>query len=428
MMDEILIILILILLNGLFAMSEIAIVSSRKSRLDELLRKGRKKAKLVIALSENPNRFLSTVQVGITLISILIGVFGGRDFALMLATKLGWLGFSPVTTERIALAIVVVIITFFSITIGELLPKRIGLTNPERISMAVAQPMMFLSKLTAPFVWLLSVSTDFLVKLLDIRKRTESQVTEEEIRALIEEGTEGGAIQEIEQDIVERVFHLGDQRIGALMTTRGNIVWLDSLDTNEQNLQIIKDNTHSVYPLCEEELDNILGIIYAKDLLIAMLVDPDLDLKKYIKPVNYVPSDQKAYEVLERFKASKIHYAFVVDEFGSIEGMVTINDILDGLVGDITDTDEPEIVEREDGTWLIDGQLAFFEFIHEFEIENYDYSQDQFHSMGGFAIHELKSIPKAGDRFDWNGFRFEIIDMDGNRVDKILLTKLPEAE
>ncbi|MGE5425010.1 MAG: hemolysin family protein [Syntrophothermus sp.] len=427
-MEEILIIFILILLNGLFAMSEIAIVSSRKSRLDELLRKGRKKAKLVIALSEKPNRFLSTVQVGITLISILIGVFGGRDFAMMLAPKLGWLGFSVVFTERLSLVIVVMIITFFSIIIGELLPKRIGLTNPERIAMAIAPAMIFLSKLAAPFVWLLSVITDFLMNFFNVRKRSESQVTEEEIKALLEEGTEGGAIQEIEQDIVERVFHLGDQRIGALMTTRGNIIWLDSNDTNEQNLQIIKDNTHSVYPLCEDELDNILGIVYAKDLLIAMLKEPDLDLKKYIKPVNYLPSDQKAYEVLEKFKASKIHYAFVVDEFGSIEGMVTINDILDGLVGDITDTDEPEIIQREDGSWLIDGQLAFFEFIHEFEIENYDYSQDQFHSLGGFAIHELKSIPRAGDSFSWNGYHFEIMDMDGNRVDKILLTKLPEEK
>jgi putative hemolysin len=423
MTEQILILVFLILLNGLFAMSEIAIVSSRKSRLEELMRKGSKKAKLVLHLSESPNRFLSTIQVGITLIAILIGVFGGTGLAHELDVRLLNMGMTEPLSYNLSLIIVIFLITFFSIIAGELVPKRIGMTNPESIAMAIAKPMLVLSKIMLPFVWLLSSSTAFIVDLFGIRKKTDSQVTEEEIRALLEEGTEVGEIQEIEQDIVERVFHLGDQRIGALMTHRNDIAWLNTEDPNDANVKIITDNTHSVYPLCDKELDHVLGIIYAKDLLIAMLKEPDLDLRKYVKKVNIVPSDKKAYQVLEKFKETRIHCGLVVDEFGSIEGIISINDILDGLVGDITDMDEPEVIKRPDNSWLIDGKLAFFEFIHEFEIADYDFTGAQFHSIAGFVIHQLKEIPKPGDSFDWGGYHFEIMGMDGNRIDKILLTK-----
>jgi putative hemolysin len=404
-------------------MSEIAIVSSHKSRLEELMRRGNRKAKLVLHLSESPNRFLSTIQVGITLIAILIGVFGGSGLTHELDARLFRIGIIEPYSYNISLIIIIFLITFFSIIAGELVPKRIGMTNPESIAMAISKPMLVLSKIMFPFVWLLSKTTDFIFELFGIRKKTDSQVTEEEIKALLEEGTEVGEIQEIEQDIVERVFHLGDQRIGALMTYRNDIAWLNAEDPNEANVKIITDNTHSVYPLCEKEIDQVLGIIYAKDLLIAMLKEPDLDLRKYVKKVNIVPSDKKAYQVLEKFKETRIHCGLVVDEFGSIEGIITINDILDGLVGDITDMDEPEVIKRADGTWLIDGKLAFFEFIHEFEIDDYDFTDVQFHSIAGFVIHQLKEIPKKGDSFDWGGYHFEIIDMDGNRIDKILLTK-----
>jgi len=424
MTEQILILVFLILLNGLFAMSEIAIVSSRKSRLEELMRKGNRKAKLVLHLSESPNRFLSTIQVGITLIAILIGVFGGTGLAHELDVILFRMGIAEPISYNLSLTVVILLITFFSIIAGELVPKRIGMTNPESIAMAIAKPMLILSKIMFPFVWLLSSTTDVIVTLFGIRKQTDSQVTEEEIRALLEEGTEVGEIQEIEQDIVERVFHLGDQRIGALMTHRNDIAWLNTEDPNEANVKIITENTHSIYPLCDKELDHVLGIIYAKDLLIAMLKEPNLDLKKYVKKVNIVPSDKKAYQVLEKFKETRIHCGLVVDEFGSIEGIITINDILDGLVGDITDMDEPEVIKRPDNKWLIDGKLAFFEFIHEFEIEDYDFTGAQFHSIAGFVIHQLKEIPKTGDSFNWGGYHFEIADMDGNRIDKILLTKV----
>jgi len=424
MTEQILILVFLILLNGLFAMSEIAIVSSRKSRLEELMRKGNRKAKRVLHLSESPNRFLSTIQVGITLIAILIGVFGGSGLAHELDAKLFNMGLTEPLSYNLSLIIIIFLITFFSIIAGELVPKRIGMTNPESIAMAIGKPMLILSKILMPFVWLLSRTTDIIVDLFGIRKKPDSQVTEEEIRALLEEGTEVGEIQEIEQDIVERVFHLGDQRIGALMTHRNDIAWLNTEDPNDANVKIITDNTHSIYPLCDKELDHVLGIIYAKDLLIAMLKEPNLDLKKYVKKVNIVPSDKKAYQVLEKFKETRIHCGLVVDEFGSIEGIITINDILDGLVGDITDMDEPEVIKRSDNNWLIDGKLAFFEFIHEFEIEDYDFTGVQFHSIAGFVIHQLKEIPKTGDSFDWGGYHFEIADMDGNRIDKILLTKV----
>ena len=424
MTEQVFILIFLILLNGLFAMSEIAIVSSRRSRLEELMRKGNRNAKLVLQLSESPNRFLSTIQVGITLIAILIGVFGGNGLANELDKILLHLGITEPYSFNIALTVVIILITFFSIVVGELVPKRIGMTNPESIAMAIARPMILLSKIMSPFVWLLSTTTEFIVKLFGIKRKSDSQVTEEEIKALLEEGTEVGEIQEIEQDIVERVFHLGDQRIGALMTNRNDITWMNTEDPNEINLKIITSSSHSIYPLCERELDNVLGIIYAKDLLIAMLKDPDLEFKKYVREVNIVPGDKKAYQVLEKFKETRIHCGIVVDEFGSVEGIVTLNDILDGLVGDITDMDEPEVIQRSEDSWLIDGKLAFFEFIHEFEVEDYNPVYAQFHSIAGFVIHQLKEIPKTGDSFIWGGYRFEIVDMDRNRIDKILLTKL----
>lgn len=428
MLEQIVVIFALIFINGLFAMSEIAIVSSRKSRLEELLRKGNKKAQLVLGLSEAPNRFLSTVQVGITLIAIMIGVFSRGSLSGELGNALHNLGLGPQFAQRLAIIVVVLIITFFSIIIGELVPKRIGLSNPEHIAMMVAKTMVGLSRVMSPFVWLLSVSTDFIVRLFNIKTKSDAQVTENEIKALLEEGTEVGTIQEIEQDIVERVFHLGDQRIGALMTTRNDIIWMNIEDPVSENLKKITDNPHSIYPVSDRELDHVLGIIYSKDLLLATIKNPDLDLQDHVKPVNLLPSDQNVYQALEKFKQSRIHYGIVVDEYGSVEGVITLNDIMDGLVGDITDMEEPEVIRRSENSWLIDGKLAFFEFLHEFEIDNEDFTDAKFHTIGGFVIHMLKEIPATGTTFEWNGYHFEIVDMDGNRIDKILLTKLPQKE
>jgi putative hemolysin len=428
MLVQILIIFILILINGFFAMSEISLASSRRSRLEELLKKGYKNAKLVLLLSDSPNRFLSTVQVGITLIAIMIGVFSGGKLSQTLGMTLHNIGVGEQFAYEISVVLIVIIITFFSIVIGELVPKRIGLSDPEMIAMMIVKPMLGVSRIIKPFIWLLSICTDFLVRLFNIKPKTDAQVTENEIKALLEEGTEVGTIQEIEQDIVERVFHLGDQRIGALMTTRNDIIWLNIEDPVEENIRKITDNTHSIYPVSEKDLDHLLGIIYAKDLLLALINDPSLKLKDHIKPVNLLPNDQNAYQVLEKFKETLIHFGVVVDEFGSVEGVITLNDILDGLVGDITDVEEPEVIQRSENSWLIDGKLAFFEFLHEFEIDNEDFSDAQFHTIGGFVIHQLKAIPTTGATFEWNGYHFEIVDMDGNRIDKILLTRFPQNE
>lgn len=425
MLQQIFIIFILILINGLFSMAEIAIVSSRKSRLEELMRKGNNNAKLVLKLSETPNRFLSTIQVGITLIAILIGVFGGGDFSHHLTIIFTDLGIPADYADNVSIIFIVVTTTFFSIVLGELVPKRIALTNPESIALLVSRPMIGLSKAISPFVWLLSISTDFIVKLFKIKPRSGSHATENEIKALLEEGTEVGTIQEIEQDIVERVFHLGDQRIGALMTNRSDIIWLDIEDPVEVSLEKITGSTHSIYPVSEKELDHLLGIIYSKDLLLAVVKNPAINLRDHIKPVNILPGDQDVFRVLEKFKETLIHYGVVVDEFGSVEGVITLNDIMDGLVGDITDMEEPEVIKRSENSWFIDGKLAFFEFLHEFEIESDEFTDANFHTISGFVIHQLQAIPATGANFSWNGYHFEIVDMDGNRIDKILVTKLP---
>lgn len=417
------IILCLILLNSIFVMSEIAIVSSRKSRLEELARKGSKAAVSVINTLDSPNKFLSTIQVGITLVGILIGVFSGTSISGKLESLLNNAGINSPFNHEFALSFTIIIITYFSIVIGELVPKRIGLQNPESLSLFLIGPLLMLSKIVYPFVRLLSLSTDLIIGILKIKKHEDSQVTEEEIKAMIEEGISAGEIQEIEQDIVERVFHLGDQQIIAIMTGRSDIVWIDENEDIEAVISKISSYSHSIYPVCNKNLDDVSGIIYVKDLFNASVNNKLTDVRQLIKPLNILPDTQKAYKTLEKFKETKIHFGLVVDEFGITQGIVTINDIMDALVGDITDTDEPEIIKRNDNSWYIDGKLAFFEFLHEFDIESFDYSKDNFHSVGGFIIYKLNKIPKSGDKFEWNGFLFEIVDMDGNRVDKILLTK-----
>ncbi len=427
MIEELIVIGILIALNGLFSMSEIAIVSSRKSRLEEMLRRGNLRAKTVLQIAESPNHFLSTVQVGITSIGILNGIFAGATISQEMAKWLAQTGLSASASDKLAVICVVVVVTYLSIVVGELLPKRIGMTNPESISLLVARPMLLISRATAPFVWLLSTSTDLLVKLLNIKKHAGSAVTEDEIKAMVTEGASVGAIQEIEQDIVERVFHLGDQRVAALMTSRNDLVWLNVTDTPTVAHQKIAQNHHSAYPLCDGELDHILGIVYAKDLFVAMLEGQAFDLRKFVKPVNILPESAKAYWALEKFKETKIHHGVVVDEYGTVGGYIVMKDILDALVGDINEQEAIQIVQRADNSWLIDGRLPFFEFLHEFGLRQ-DNPSANFHTISGLVIHVLKRIPTTGDKFEWDAFQFEVVDMDGNRIDKIMMTKLDPSK
>lgn len=420
-MIEIFIIIGLIILNGLFSMSEIALISARKARLEGQANRGDKEAKAALELANNPDTFLSTVQIGITLIGILTGIFSGETIKVKL---INWLnGFDALKTysNSIATVIIVILITYLSLVLGELLPKRIGLSKPENIAKMVAAPMKLISAITFPFIWLLSISTNFLAKLFGITTN-DSHVTEEEIKAIISEGTEQGTIEEAEQEIIERVFHLGDRNITSLMTHRSDIEWLDISKNIGEIKAAMKDAIHSVYPVCEGNIDNIKGIVSIKDLF---LNNNDIPLASIMSQPMYVPENNTAYQVLEKFKETKIHHCFIVDEYGSIEGLITLNDILEAIVGDIPQTDEEdyEITERADGSFLIDAQIPFYDFLHK--VEKTEWMNDEEHdfdTLAGFILHEMKEIPKTGDKLSWRGFEFEIVDMDKHRIDKVLVT------
>lgn len=423
---EILIILFLILLNGVFSMSEIALISARKNRLETAAKKGNKNAKAALDLANSPNEFLSTVQIGITLIGILTGIYSGdkitTDVELFVA---GFESLKPYANS-IAVGIVVVTLTFFSLVLGELLPKRIGLNYPEGIAKAVALPMKVVSKVTMPFIWLLTTSTDFLLKILQIKPTADGKVTEEEIKAIIKEGTEVGEVQEIEQDIVERVFHIGDRKVNSLMTHRNSIVYLSYQDS----VQEIKDKAlgelHSVYPVCGDNLDDVEGVVLLKDLF-AGFEKGNFELKKIVKDPVYFIEHTSAYKALENFKKTKIHYALVMDEHGVFQGIITLNDILEALVGDAADFYEEEfrIVAREDGTWLVDGHYSLHDFLTYFDMDEIigDYEVT---TVSGLIVTELGIIPKQGQKLVWNKLEFEVLDMDGVKIDKVLVAPIKE--
>lgn len=426
MVSEIIIILALIIVNGIFSMSEIALVSSRKSALENAANKGDKKARIALELAESPNRFLSTVQVGITLIGILTGVFGGAEITDRLRQY--FLQF-PATAEYsrgIAVSIVVLLITFFSLVLGELVPKRIGLINSERIAKLMARPMRILSKVAAPIIRLLSVTTDLVIRIFNIKPSDDSKVTEEEIRALIAEGTSTGAIEEVEQDIVGRVFHLGDRRIGSLMTNRMDIVWLDLRDDFDTNRKKIIGNQYSAYPVCDEEIDRVAGILQVKTILEELADGKTFDLRQYLIPALFLPENVRAYKALEKFKEIRGRTGVVVDEYGSVQGLVTLNDLLEALITDVTEAatdEEAEIIEREDGTWLADGLLSYDDFLRYFETEDMEEERGGFHTLAGFILDISKKIPQAGEIYHAGEFDFEIMDMDGNRIDKVLIKR-----
>lgn len=420
-MSEILILTFLIVLNGLFVMSEIALVSARKSRLESLANKGDQKAKAALDLAENPEKFLSTAQIGITLISILTGVYSGEKFGAYLEPYISQIAALEPYAKTISTSVVVIIVTILSIIFGELIPKKFGLLRAEKIARFVAGPMNFLTMLMMPFVWLLSGTTNLIFKLLNIKKASDTAVTEEEIKAMVAEGSEHGSIDEDEKEIIERVFHLGDRSITSLMTHRTDIEWLDMNDTVQDVKNKFEKIIYSTYPVCEESIDHIKGLVYIKDLLKA---SAGTKLSELYKPALFVPENNKAYQLLEKMKASKIHTAFIVNEYGTLEGMVTINDILEAIVGEVPQTgqEEYEIVEREDGSFLVDAQIPFYDFLSYFERADWmNEGEHEFDTVAGFVLHELEHIPHAGETFEWKDFKFEILDMDGQRIDKILV-------
>lgn len=422
---EILIIFLLVLANGLFVMSELAIVSARKVRLHQLAERGDAKARVALSLASSPNQFLGTVQIGITLLTILTGAYAEEAISKRILPILNSATLSPTYREQLAKGLAIVVITYITLILGELVPKRLALNHPESIASIVAIPMQMLSKVTTPIVYLLSASTDAVLRILGIRPSTEPIVTEEEIRVLIEQGTEEGTFEEAEQDMVERVFRLGDRPVSALMTPRPDIVWLELEDSVEENRQKIIDSAYSRYPVCQGGLDNVLGILPVTDLLARSFTDQPMDLTVGLRQPVFVPESTRGLKVLEMFKQTVTHMALVVDEYGVIQGLVTLNDILIEIVGDVPSVDDqndPQVIQREDGSWLLDGMLAVDEFMELFNIEELR-SQDRgsYQTLGGFVITHLGRIPNAADHFEWQNMRFEVMDMDGNRVDKVLV-------
>jgi putative hemolysin len=422
---EILTIFLIILTNALFAMSELAILSARKVRLQQLAERGDLKARAAIELSSSPNQFLGTVQIGITLLTILSGAYGEETIAKRLTPILDSIPLQPQYKQQLATVLSIIAITYLTLILGELVPKRLALNNPELIASILAIPMRLLAKITSPLVALLSFSTETVLRLLGIEPSNEPQVTEEEIRVLIEQGTEEGTFEEAEQDMVERVFRLGDRPVNFLMTPRPDIVWLDLEDPPEENRQKIMDSHYSRYPVCQGGLDNVLGIIPVTDLLARSFRGEQMDLTVGLKPPVFVPESTRGLKVLELFKQTVTHIALVVDEYGVIQGLVTLNDIMIEIVGDVPSIDgeeDPQIIQREDGSWLLDGMLPVDEFYELFDTEELTYEErGSYQTLGGFVITHLGRIPTAADHFEWQGMRFEVMDMDGNRVDKVLV-------
>lgn len=423
---EILIILFLILLNGVFSMSEIALISARKNRLENAAKKGNKSAQTALDLANSPNKFLSTVQIGITLIGILTGIFSGdkitTDVKLVIQT---FESLKPYA-DSISVGIVVVILTFFSLVLGELLPKRIGLNHPEAIAKAVALPMKVVSIITAPFIWLLTISTEFLLKILMIKPSADGKVTEEEIKAIIKEGTEGGEVQEIEQDIVERVFHIGDRKVNSLMTHRQSIVFLPLDSDKNQVRELMLKELHSIYPVYGDNYDDIVGVVNLKNIF-AHFEDNNFNLQQILTEAPFIIQHTTAYKALENFKKSGIHYAFVSDEYGVFQGIITLNDILEALVGDASDfyKDDFKLIEREDGSWLVDGHYSLHDFLTFFELDELinDY---EVNTVSGLIMTELSRIPKEGEKLIWQKFELEVIDMDGVKIDKVIVKAMKE--
>jgi putative hemolysin len=428
---EIFLVLVLILINGFFAMSEIALVSARKVRLEQKADEGDKGAKTALELTKSTNNLLSSVQVGITLVGILTGALGGATVAERLTEsfkKIDWL--APYASG-VAITIVVLVTTYFSLVIGELIPKRLALNNPEKIASKVSGIMRFLSKATAPIVHLLSASTELGVKLLGIKPSAEPPVTEEEIRVLIQEGTQVGVFGEAEQDMVEGVFRLNDRSINAIMTPRTEIEWLDADDPIDQILKQIQASQHSRFPVARGSLDNVVGILAARDVLGKQLSGEPYNLLDLVQKPLFVPENTPAMRVLDMAREAGVHEALVIDEYGGLLGMITLFDVLESIVGEIpssTNVEELEIVKREDGSYLLDGLLPIDELKELLDVDELPEEKlAGFQTVGGFVMNQLGTIPAAGQHFHWLNFRFEIMDMDERRVDKVLVNKYSTA-
>ena len=427
-MAPILVLALLIVVNGVFVMAEMAVVSSRKPRLQQLANSGSRNAQAALELATHPDRFLATVQIGITLIAILTGALAERTLTERLAIQFQQTPRLAEYSETIAFSIVVVAITYASLVIGELVPKRLALYNPERIASAMARFMGFLSRVGAPAVSLISGSTRVVMTALGIRPTEEPPVTEEEIKVMMEQGAEAGVFEEAEHDIVKSIFKLGDRAVSALMKPRRDVVWLDLEDSPIENQKKLASSLYSRFPVAQGSLDNVLGIVQTKDLLTRCLAGSPMDFRESLRPPLFVPDGLPALRLLEMFKKSRTHMALVVDEYGGVEGLVTLNDILEDLVGDVASVDMPgeqQVYQRPDGSWLIDGKLLIDDLKEVLKIPKLpDEESGSYQTLGGLVMLQVGRVPVTGDTFEVAGYRFEVVDMDGKRVDKVLVSKL----
>jgi Hemolysins and related proteins containing CBS domains len=430
-MIEIVVILLLIIINGIFAMGEIVIVSSRKTRLQQWANEGNAKALAALKLSQEPTLLLSTTQAGITLIGIMVGALGEATLAGHLAKQLAHISIIAPYSSVISLAVVVVCITYISLIIGELVPKRLGQYSPERIASAMAPPMRLFSVIASPIIKVLTLSTDSLLwslALIGFRQPKAPPISEEEIKVMIEEGMQAGTFEETEQGIIERVFRLNDQHVARLMVPRTKIVWLDVSDTAENLQSVLLDNNFTRFPVCSEGLDKILGVVHVKDLLGSPVEDLPADIKRQMRPAIFIPKQMRALKVLELFKQSGMYLGIVIDEYGSIIGLVSLNDILQAIIGNISPLDNPEdpkMTQREDGSWLMDGMLPIERFKEITGVEKLP-GEEKFQTLGGFIMTHTGSVPSAGDHFEWDNLRIEVVDMDGNRIDKALVSPVKD--
>ncbi len=430
-LTEIVIILVLILLNGVLAMSEISVVSARKARLQQRAEEGDSGAAAALELANSPGRFLSTVQIGITLVGIFAGAFGGATIARPLGDNLAQIPVLEPYSDAISVAAVVLLITYLNLVLGELAPKQIGLNNSEKIASRVAPLMKVLARIAGPVVSFLTFSTDLILRLLGIRQSNEPAVTEEEVRILIAQGAETGVFEPIEQEMVRHVFRLSDRRVNSLMTPRPEIIWLDIEDTPEEIRNNVIVSDHSQLPVAAGDLDHLLGYVRVTDLMVQCVEGRPMDIQSALQPALFIPESMPAFDVLEKFKETGSQIAFAIDEYGGIQGLVTLRDILEAIVGDIPEADEeedPDIVQREDGSWLLDGMLPIDEFRELFDLEELPGEEEHYYqTLGGFVMTMLGRIPSPSDNFEWGDLRIEVLDMDGNRIDKLLVARGPEA-
>ena len=431
MVSDVLLLLGLIVLNGVFALSEIAIVSSRRARLAHLAETGSTGAQHALKLAAEPTRFLSSVQVGITTIGILNGAIGGGVIAMRLQVFFEQVPGVGGYAQWLSLGIIVVLLTYVSLILGELVPKRLALTQPEQVASVIARPMEILATVARPLVFLLSVSTDTIVRCLGVRQVKQSGVTADEIRVMLEQGAEEGVFEPAEHDMVTNVLNLDDRYVGSVLTPRAEVVYLDVQDSLDANRATLRTNPHSVLPLCHGGLDRVVGFVRSTRVLDQILGGGPLDLAALAEQPLFVPETMTLMKLLEQFKRTRLPLALVIDEFGAVQGLVTLTDVVSSIVGDLPTApgEEPSIVRREDGSWLLDGTLDLDSVLRTLDAESSFSEEDRryYHTLGGLAMLALGRVPRTGDVFEKGGYRFEIVDMDGNRVDRVLASEIRPA-